>query len=285
MAKKTIDQVFVRYIVRTAPELKSDDLDMEEEIPEPHIELGYQYHSRAVTNSKLPSDSVASNPSTARAEPGTMAHHVMIQTRQGENEKPYPIADLMGHGFVLLIGHEGIGWARAARNVNLEEGEKMPDLAVYELNSSDTNSKFYEKYNLTPAGCVLIRPDGFVAWTEKQSAVSGFGGIGMPGPEERLKCVLKDILCLAPPPYKSESTKDAHSGHHANMSVARSNTTKAQDASLANTIFVQRKRLQDEKTDLQAKSAAVDSQLADLDRMSALQNEMAMLAMKMRFAK
>ncbi|KAK5115112.1 hypothetical protein LTR62_001809 [Meristemomyces frigidus] len=274
VAKKTIDQVFVRYIVRTAPELKTDGLDMEEEVPEPHIELGYQYHSRGLTTSGLPDGLVISDPATAKARPGTMAHHALITTRDGEG--PFPIANILGQGFLLLVGHNGIGWARAARNLNLEESVSLPAIGIHELGDSESNNKLYEKYELTPSGCVLIRPDGFVAWTERQQAVSGFGGMGMPGPEERLNCVLNDILCITPQPpaYKTEG----------GSMVTQKGTAKTAEASLAATIFTQRRRLEREKTEFMDQMGAIDKQLADLERMSHLQNEIAMLGMKMRFA-
>ena len=267
VARKTVDQVFERYITRTAPEMRQQELYIEEEVPEPHLELGYQYHSRALATTKLPSDSVTSNPASAKAEPGTMAYHVFITTT--DNGTPFPIADLLGHSFVLIAGHEGIGWVRAARNLNLEESGKLPELSSHQL--TETNEVFYEKYSLRSAGCVLIRPDGFVAWSEPNAAVTGFGGIGMPGPEERLKCVMKDILCLSGP-----SSAKASSANKAALE------RKDDKEGLAISLFTHKTMLERQKQDLQSQIAAIDKRLADIERMRELQSEMAMLGMKLR---
>jgi len=274
VAKKTIDQVFERYIVRTAPEFRTPDMYVEDEVPEPHLELGYQYHSRALTTSRLLAGSITSDPAIAKAAPGTMAHHVTIST--AEKPELFPIADLLGHGFVLIVGHEGISWVRAARNFYFEEGQALPALAVHQL--IGTNEAFYEKYSLTPHGCVLIRPDGFVAWSEPNAAVSGFGGIGMPAPEERLKCVLRDILCLSSRTSASSQSSAAVTPASSPEKLVRS------EMNLATELFAKRRALEGEKQELKQRIKTIDGELNDLRRMSELQNEMAMLGMKLRIS-
>lgn len=203
VAKKPIDQVFVRYIVRTAPELKTADLEMEDEVPEPWLELGYQYHSRATTTTGLPNGSVTSDPATAKAESGTMAHHVLLYTTDSksgnggnwEASNPDPIADLLGHGFVLLCGHKAIPSVRAGRKYNSENASgkwvrSLPELMVHRVTPSVANRQFYEKYQIAPHGYVLIRPDGFVAWARRGEEV---------GDAAKLKAVMRGLLCLNPP--------------------------------------------------------------------------------------
>ncbi|KAK5120789.1 hypothetical protein LTR85_005855 [Meristemomyces frigidus] len=194
VAKKTVDQVFERYVVRTAPELRQEG--MEDEVPEPHLELGYQYHSPALKTTGLPGGSVTSDPATAKAGPGTMAYHVLIITsKEGDEsaEAARPIADLLGRAFVLVVGHDGNGWVRAARSLNHESDDKLPDIAVHQL-AAEGNTAFYDKYALTPSGCVLIRPDGFVAWSESNTAGTESDA---PTAHERLESVLRDVLCLS----------------------------------------------------------------------------------------
>ncbi|KAK0865803.1 hypothetical protein LTS02_005095 [Friedmanniomyces endolithicus] len=222
VAKKMIDQVFVRYIVRTAPELETEDLEMEDEVPEPWLELGYQYHSHALTTSELPDGSVVSNPAIAKAAPGTMAHHVLLSTTNSKSSSgvdpeaanPVPIADLLGHGFVLLCGEKALPWIRAGRNLNGESGtgksgQDLPKVQVHQVTPAVANNHFYEKYQITPHGCVLIRPDGFVAWAEKGQEV-GDGNEGLTDDAvARLEGLMRTILCRSPRGLESADSDNA----------------------------------------------------------------------------
>jgi hypothetical protein len=189
-----VDQVFVRYVKRTAPELQTPDVarEMEEEVPEPWLELGYRYQSRALTTKAL--DSVVESPGASVARAGSMAHHILINATSSQKrggKGPIPIADLLGDAFVLLVGHEGTGWVTAARTLITKEVQWMPELAVHQLAEGEGNGRFYEKYAILPSGCVLIRPDGFVAWSERGARASDS--------EVKLKSVLRQILCLGVP--------------------------------------------------------------------------------------
>ncbi|KAK4901213.1 hypothetical protein LTR27_001770 [Elasticomyces elasticus] len=221
VATKTVNQVFERYIIRTAPELQTEDLEMEEEIPEPWLELGYQYHSRALTTTGLPNGLVATDPATSKAQAGTMARHAMLWTTDPkadeagnwESTEPKPIADFLGHGYVLLCGHKAIDWVRAGRNMNRgskSEGERLPELSVHRLSPAIANKTFYEKYQMTPQGCVLIRPDGFVAWQDGAAKEHDAQGAWALQPEDKLRDVLERILCFTPArsePSSQESVK------------------------------------------------------------------------------
>lgn len=274
---KTVDQVFERYIVRTAPEIRTPGMDAEEEVPEPYLELGYRYQSYAIAGEKA--GATVEDPASAKARPGSMAHHVLIRTTERDG-KAFPIADLLGNGFVLVAGAEGIGWVRAARNLKLEEAKWLPNLDLHQLAAD--NDAFYKKYDISSSGCVLVRPDGFVAWSERSGAVSGFGGIGMPGPEETLKCVFRDILCLSE--RHVDAAARADSAHASFDATALEDTDKwaDQQKSLATSLHGQRMELEKEKQALLEKMQDVDARLADLRRMGELQNEMAMLGMKLK---
>ena len=271
IAKKTVDQVFERYIVRTDPELRTEDTEIEEEVPEPHLELGYRYHSRALTTKAL--DGITSNPRTAQAVPGSMAHHVLIITtsQEPEDAQPFPIADLLGSSFVLLCGHEANSWVRAGHNLNREESSWLPDLAMHQLQPG-TNKSFYEKYVISPSGCVLIRPDGFVAWSESEKAIHGMGAMGMPDPEAVLKCVMKEILCLNSSNGQKYSQDTPSAASNRNVQIKETFATK---------LFQEIQALEDERVGLLAKVDEVDAKLKTLRRMSELQNEMVMLAMSL----
>lgn len=184
VAKKTIDQVFERYIVRTTPDLRTDDMEVEEEVPEPHLELGYRYHSRALATTNL--GNVTSDPATAKATPGSLPHHVLIQTND-QRDKHFPIADLLGASFVLIAGHDGTTWIDATQAA-LETDSELPHIATYQL--TDDNRNFHDKYNVEPTGCVLIRPDGFVAWSAARATKEEMNL------QQTIASVMRQILCL-----------------------------------------------------------------------------------------
>ncbi|KAK5137746.1 hypothetical protein LTR08_007317 [Meristemomyces frigidus] len=199
VAKKTVDQVFERYIVRTAPEFRQEGMEVEEEVPEPHLELGYQYHSQGLATKGLPGGSVTSDPATATAEAGTMAHHVLVTTTDQTESPARPIAGLLGRTFVLVAGRDGGAWVRAARELSRKEDSTLPEVVAHQL-AADGNESFYEKYSLLTSGCVLIRPDGFVAWAESKAAATSSGTTGISTTVEMLEHVLRGILCLSSSP-------------------------------------------------------------------------------------
>lgn len=270
VCKKTVDQVFERFVVRAAPDLFADDAEVEEEVPEPHLELGYQYHSRALTTNKL--GSVTSDPATAKARPGTMAHHVLIKTKDREDEA-YPVADLLGSDFVLIAGHEGSAWLDAAKAA-VKNDSTLPELATHQL--TQDNTTFYDKYDVTTAGCVLVRPDGFVAWSEAKCASSGWGAMGLPDGENTITCVLKQILCISP----ERSTTRASSMASADSAIALPKDNGAV-GSMATEVFRRERALQQENDDLHRQLRENEERLSELRMFSELQNKMAMLAMKL----
>jgi hypothetical protein len=270
VSKKTVDQVFERFVVRAAPDLFADDVEVEEEVPEPHLELGYQYHSRALTTNKL--GFVTSDPATAKARPGTMAHHVLIKTQSREDEA-YPVADLLGSDFVLIAGHEGSAWLDAAK-VAVQTDPTLPELATHQL--TQDNTAFYEKYDITRAGCVLIRPDGFVAWSEAKCATSGWGAMGLPDAERTIKCVLKQILCITP--EQSMTRGSSMASADSAIALPKDDGTTV---SMATEVFKQERALQQENDDLQRQLRENEERLAELRMFNELQDKIAMLAMRL----
>ena len=271
VAKKTTGQVLERYITRTAPELKSEGIKLEEEVPEPHLELGYRYHSQALTTREL--GDIICDPATADAGPGSMAHHAFVtlwDPHTGHSE-PLPIADLLGNSFVLLCGHDASSWVQAGTNLRKEEGPSVPDLSIHQL-SQNTGSAFYDKYATSSKGCVLIRPDSFIAWSAFNNVAHSLDGLEVTDSCAVLQCVMRKILCL-----EQTATKEPE---------LRSNCSKMGDpaaaSSLATSLFQQIKALESKRAESLTRIGEVDTRLADLRRMSELQNESAMLGMKLR---
>ncbi|KAK4618569.1 4-methyl-5-nitrocatechol 5-monooxygenase [Fulvia fulva] len=268
IAKKTVDQVFERYVVRTAPDLRMDDMELEEEVPEPHLELGYRYHSRALTTTKL--SSVTSDPATAKATPGSLAHHVLLKT--SDQKAAFPIADLLGSCYVLIVGHEGSGWADAT-DALLKSDRSMPRIVTYLLSSD--NKAFYHKYEIKPGGCVLIRPDGVVAWSDANAPSKGLAAMGLPDAEPTIRCVMKQILCLTP---ERNEVRTA-SIPSVDSAVALSQDSEQGDLSVA--LHARETALKQEKEELEKRLAEVEQSLQDVRKLGQLQNDMALLAVRL----
>jgi tetracenomycin A2 monooxygenase-dioxygenase len=122
---------------------------------------GYHYVSRAVVPEHAGNQETFVTPKvSADGEPGTRAPHAWIE-RQGRR---ISTLDLFGRNFVLLTGQDGAAWQEAASSVSQSTG--LP-LDVYSIGPSgelsDPNENWLFIYGITPAGAVLVRPDGFVA--------------------------------------------------------------------------------------------------------------------------
>lgn len=193
VVKKTIDQVYVRYMIRTTPDLMTDDTKLEDEVPEPHLELGYRYHSRALITDML--GNVTSDPASAKAAPGGLAHHCLIFTMDRPGKK-FPVADLLGWSFVLIAGHHGKAWIEAARAANKADA-RLPFVSTCQLMKD--NEAFYNKYDILSGGCVLVRPDGFVAWSNSQPATQDLASTGAASPHMTIRHIMRQILCFPRP--------------------------------------------------------------------------------------
>lgn len=312
IGEKTVNQVFERYVKRTAPELREEAekaSGIEDEVPDPWLELGYRYHSAALDTQAL--GEVVEDPSQAKARPGSLAHHVhitlapekpsypVLDERPGEafrhlladipnhgtkTSTPIPIADLLGQDFVLILGSSATGWAEASRS--LQSCTHLPHIRIERL-ASGTDEAFCAKFDISTSGAVLIRPDGFVAWSHSGPAVFGRSAMGSPDPVYTLISTLERILCLTPPERRKLGT--------AHLRVAPSECTDTDEhdggpsklrsqkvpTSLATALFAREAALKQEKEALQRQMEQVEKQLEDVRRMSRLQDEMAMLGMKM----
>ena len=66
---------------------------------------------------------------------------------------------------VLLAGAEGVSWEQSGHAVSRDLPLEVHRIDAGELR--DTTKGFHEAYGITPAGAVLVRPDGVVAWRER----------------------------------------------------------------------------------------------------------------------
>lgn len=189
VAKQTVDQAFSHYVHRTAPELKHDPrfqswVDNVRGIPVVELELAYKYHSKALYSEKF--ENITEDPATAIAKPGSVAHHVLADTPVSRN---VPIAEFFGRSFVLFVESQNAEWASAVKAAT--HGVKgMPVVEVQQL-LFDGKSAFAARYAISESGAVLVRPDGFVAWSSRSGPATGRKA------EDVFAEVLKRVLCLS----------------------------------------------------------------------------------------
>jgi 2-polyprenyl-6-methoxyphenol hydroxylase-like FAD-dependent oxidoreductase len=132
----TAEQAYTRYVVRLAPELKSDDLTPF--VPDPPIALGHRYRSSAILDDGADELGGFVNPRELSGEPGFRAPHVDLGGGRST-------VDLFGPGFAVLSRSEA--WC---------------DTSAVEAHRVD--APVADRYGIGEEGAVLVRPDGFVAW-------------------------------------------------------------------------------------------------------------------------
>lgn len=156
------------------------------------IEMNQRYISNAVYLADqgppppIPEDKVRTHQITTY--PGRRLPHVWLNSRVPG--KRVSTIDLAGHGrFCLLTGPGGQAWKDAARAVS--EGPVGVEIASYSIgwkqDYEDVYFDWIKKSEIQEDGCVLVRPDRFVAWRS----------VGMvDAAEKKLEEVMRAVLAL-----------------------------------------------------------------------------------------
>lgn len=155
------------------------------------IEMNQQYRSNAVYHGDepeapaLPEDAVRER--LISSYPGMRLPHAWLNTRKPG--KQFSTIDLAGHGrFCLLTGPGGHKWKEAAANAAKAVGVDIVSYSIgWKEDYEDVYFDWAKRREVEEDGCVLVRPDRFVAWRSK-SMISN--------PQEKLEKVLRKVLCL-----------------------------------------------------------------------------------------
>ena len=174
----TVEQAYTRYVLRTDPSIPKDT--MQPLVNDLNIELGYVYRSSAVILETAEAP-LHVNPRESHAMPGTRAPHFWLQ-RHGQQVSTL---DLFDRNFTLLAASEGAAWCESAPGAASQAGVHLEVLRLGQGGLSDPTNGFAAAYGLEPTGCVLVRPDGFVAWRAKD---------GLKASAANLSAVLSSIL-------------------------------------------------------------------------------------------
>jgi hypothetical protein len=136
----TTEQAYSRYVLRLDPALGKENLMPV--VGEAEIEVGYRQRSGAVVG--VDDDALWEDPREPSGRPGFRAPHVPVDAERST-------LDLFGRGFVVLAAGDGESWRAAARALSVDSHRIEVE-------------GFESAYGTGPAGAVLVRPDGLVAW-------------------------------------------------------------------------------------------------------------------------
>ncbi|OCT49634.1 2,4-dichlorophenol 6-monooxygenase [Cladophialophora carrionii] len=102
--------------------------------------------------------------------PGLRLPHAWLNT--SIPQKPVSTLDLSGKGrFTLFTGHGGDTWRDAAAKVKEDLGVEVAVFAVgFGLEYEAVYNDWYHRREVNEDGCVLVRPDNFVAWRSRSLA-------------------------------------------------------------------------------------------------------------------
>jgi 2,4-dichlorophenol 6-monooxygenase len=147
------------------------------------VELGQRYASRAIVqdetpiSTERPDSDLYYRPST---DPGAHLPHVWIE----RDRRRISTLDLVAHdGFTVITGVQGDVWYNAASLVAKEFDVRVSYFPIGLRQEYDDVLGDWERIRgIEDDGCVLVRPDRFIAWrskrgTTKSVAASAFRAV------------------------------------------------------------------------------------------------------------
>lgn len=157
------------------------------------IEMNQLYESGAVCldDETLPAPLPKKHPVTElviSTYPGKRLPHAWLNTRTPGTK--FSTINLAGHRqFCLLTGPGGESWKAAAVKVGQALGVQINAYSIgWKQDYEDVYFDWARRREVEEDGCVLVRPDRFVAWRSKDM---------IPDVEAKLETVMRQVLCLA----------------------------------------------------------------------------------------
>ncbi|MGU7782759.1 FAD-dependent oxidoreductase [Burkholderia sp. PU8-34] len=154
------------------------------------VELGQRYTSSAIVRDGATFPAPTRDPELyyhATTTPGACIPHAWIQ----RDRQLVSTLDLVGHGaFTVLTGPGGQAWIDAAKAVGDEFGITVNAVSIaHGTRTFDAYGDWVKQREIEDHGCVLVRPDRFVAWRAVASVAD---------PAAELRRVFSQILGRAP---------------------------------------------------------------------------------------
>lgn len=150
------------------------------------VELGQVYASSAVLQDGSERPQPARDPELyyqPTTFPGATIPHAWLQV----NDRKVSTLDVVGHGaFTVLTGIGGQRWKDAARKLGAEFGVAVNAVGIGNgLDALDVYGAWAQRREIEEDGCLLVRPDRFVAFRARTLAGD---------PEQQLRQALTQIL-------------------------------------------------------------------------------------------
>jgi putative polyketide hydroxylase len=133
------------------------------------VDLGFTYETGA-----LVADDVAAPALTGDYAPAAAPGHRLPHLWLGDGGSQRSTVDCIGSTFTLFAGRNAGGWQRAVAQV--ARTSCIP-LRIENLASSGSD-RWTSLFGITESGCVLMRPDGHVAWRSSYGAVDSVRELG-----------------------------------------------------------------------------------------------------------
>lgn len=185
MGTFTVDQAYARYVNRSAPELR--DGRVHTEVSDYSFELGQRYNeSQAVEYGMSQGGDITEDPLNPVATAGSRAPHFWL-----DNSSETSIHDIVSNtDYTLLVpkSHHQSYWM----DVGDELKKEFPLKTVVV-----SHPQFCSLYKITHSGCVLVRPDAYIAW--KAAGVPLDRGPEIEACRDKLRGVLRRLLFLDEP--------------------------------------------------------------------------------------